>query len=55
MATQPRRIGHDPALPAVRCIIEQGPDVLFRVRLTPQPKLDYVNRAVLAMTGYPPE
>jgi PAS domain S-box-containing protein len=39
----------------MRRIIELGPDVLFRVRLTPHLKLEYVNRAVLALTGYSPE
>jgi PAS domain S-box-containing protein len=29
--------------------------VIFRVRLAPRPRLEYINRAVLAITGYSPE
>lgn len=36
-------------------MIERAPDVVFRVRLAPRPRLDYVNRAILALSGYSPE
>lgn len=36
-------------------LVERAPDVVFRVRLTPRPRLDYINRAVLEVSGYSPE
>ncbi len=35
-------------------LIDRAPDVVFRVRLAPRPRLEYVNPAVLALTGYAP-
>jgi len=39
----------------LRRLVERAPDVIFRVRLTPRPRLDYINRAVLEVSGYSPE
>lgn len=36
-------------------VIDRAPDVVFRVRLTPRLRLDYINPAVLALTGYSPD
>ncbi len=36
-------------------LIDRVPDVIFRVRLSPRPRLDYINRAVLGMSGYAPQ
>jgi PAS domain S-box-containing protein len=36
-------------------MIDHMPDVIFRVRLVPHPRLDYISRSVLAVTGYAPE
>ena len=36
-------------------MIDRAPDVVFRVRLAPRLRLEYVNRAVLALSGYSPE
>lgn len=35
-------------------LIARAPDVIFRVRLVPRPKLEFINPAVLAVTGYTP-
>ncbi len=37
----------------VRRLVEQAADVIFRVRLDPHPRLEYINRAVAALSGYP--
>ncbi len=36
-------------------LIDRAADIVFRVRLAPRPMLEFVNRAVLAFTGYSPE
>jgi PAS domain S-box-containing protein len=36
-------------------LIDRAPDIIFRVRLAPRPRLEYINRAVLAISGYSPE
>lgn len=47
-----------PSAPSCRLpegLVDHLPDVVFRVRLSPRPRLEYVSRAVLALSGYPPE
>jgi len=36
-------------------LLDRVPDVVFRVRLSPRPRLEYISRAVLAVTGYSPQ
>jgi PAS domain S-box-containing protein len=41
--------------PHFRLLVEHGPDVFYRVRLTPGPVLDYVSPAAATVTGYTPD
>jgi PAS domain S-box-containing protein len=41
--------------PHFRLLAEHGPDVFYRVRLTPGPVLDYISPATTTVTGYTPE
>jgi PAS domain-containing protein len=41
--------------PHFRFLAEHGPDVFYRVRLTPEPVLDYISPATTTVTGYTPE
>lgn len=41
--------------PHFRLLVEHGPDVFYRVRLTPGPVLDYISPATTTVTGYTPE
>ena len=38
--------------PRFNLLIERSPDVFYRIRLTPEPLLDYVSPAATAITGY---
>jgi PAS domain S-box-containing protein len=38
-----------------RLVAEHVHDVVFRYRIGPNPRLEYISSAVMSMTGYPPE
>ena len=40
--------------PRFRLLVERSPDVFYRVRLTPEPVLEYVSPAAETVTGYSP-
>ena len=40
--------------PRFRLLVERSPDVFYRIRLTPEPVLEYVSPAAEAVTGYSP-
>ena len=40
--------------PRFRLLVERSSDVFYRVRLTPEPVLEYVSPAAEAVTGYSP-
>ncbi len=47
--------GASPTPDSLCKLVERAADVIFRVRLTPRPRLEYINAAVASMTGYSPE
>jgi PAS domain S-box-containing protein len=38
-----------------RCLVENSPDIIFRLSLLPAPHFDYLSPAIEQITGYPPE
>lgn len=55
-STRPARgVPSPPNAGFLAALIDRAPDVIFRVRLVPRPRLEYVNAAVLALTGYSPD
>jgi two-component system, cell cycle sensor histidine kinase and response regulator CckA len=44
-----------PADSAFHRLLEQAPDLIFRLRLQPEPRIDYINPASTRLVGYTPD